>query len=92
MEHTGVEIILAATGEPTCPIAALRRLFIQDPRTLNAPLFRLQSSAFFCQAVVNILKQCIAAAGFPEANYSGQSFRKRAAKHEADNGMLDEGI
>ena len=27
-EHTGMQIILAATGEPTCPVAALRRLFL----------------------------------------------------------------
>ena len=91
-EHTGVQIILAATGEPTCPVAALRRLFIQDPRPPNAPLFRLQSSAFSCQAVVNILKQRITAAGLLEANYSGHSFRKRAAQHAADHGMLDESI
>ncbi len=41
MEHTGVQIILAATGELTCPVAALRRLFIQDPCSPNAPLLRL---------------------------------------------------
>ena len=41
VEHTGVQIILAATGEPTCPVSALRRLFIQDPRPADAPLFRL---------------------------------------------------
>ncbi len=92
MEHPGVQIILAATGEPTCPLAALRRLFIQDPRPPNVLLFRLQSSAFSRQAVVNILKQRIAAAGLPEANYSGHSFRKRAAQHAADHGMLDESI
>lgn len=40
-EHTGMQIILAATGERTCPVVALRRLFIQDPRPANAPLFRL---------------------------------------------------
>ncbi len=78
-EHTAVQIILAATGEPKCPVAALRRLFIQEPRPPNAPLLRLQSSAFSRQAVVNILKQWIAAAGFPEANYSSHSFRKGAA-------------
>ncbi len=27
-EHTGVQIILAATGEQMCPVAALRKLFI----------------------------------------------------------------
>ncbi len=67
-EYTGVQIILAATGEQTCPIAALRRLFIEDPRSPNAPLFRLQSAAFTRQTVVNILKQQIAAAGLPESN------------------------
>ncbi len=78
-EHTEVQIILAATGKQTCPVAALRRLFIQDPRPPNAPLFRLQSAAFTRQSVVNILKQRIATTGLPESNYSGHSFRKGAA-------------
>ncbi len=55
-EHTGVQIILAATDKPTCPVATLRRLFIQDPRLPNAPLYRLQSSEFSRQAVVKIVK------------------------------------
>ena len=91
-EHTGVQIILAATGERKCPIAALRRLFIQDPPPVNALLFRLQSAAFSRQGVVNILKQRIAAAGFSESNYCGHSFRKGAAQHEANHSMLDESI
>ncbi len=91
-ENTGAQIILAATSEPTCPVAVLRRLFIQDPRSPNAPLFRLQSSAFPRQAVVNILKQRIAGAGLPEANYSGHSFRKGATQHAADHGIHDESI
>ena len=41
IEHPGVQIILAATVELTCPVAAFRTLFIQDPRTPIAPLFRL---------------------------------------------------
>ena len=64
-EHTGVQIMLAAMGESTCPVAALKKLFIQDSRSSNDPLFRLQSSAFSRQAVVNILKQCIKATGIP---------------------------
>ncbi len=91
-EHTWVQIILAATGEPTCPVAAFRRLFIQDPYPPNAPLFKLQSSAFFRQAVVNILKQRITAAGSPEANYPSHSFCKRAAQHAGDHGILDKSI
>lgn len=46
MEHTGVQIILAAIGEPTCPVVALRRLFIQDPPSPDAHLFRLSASEF----------------------------------------------
>ncbi len=64
---------------------------LQDPRSPNAPLFRLQFSVFPRQAVVNILKQHIAAAGLSEADYSGHSFRK-AAQHIAEHGMLDESI
>ncbi len=91
-ENTGVQIFLAATVEPTCPVAAFRRLFIQDPYPPNSPLFKLQSSAFSLQAVVNILKQHITEAGPPQANYSGHSFRKGAAKHEADHGILNQSI
>ena len=47
VDHTGVQIMLAATGEPTCPVSALRRLFIQNLRLAEAPLFRLLFAAFF---------------------------------------------
>ena len=40
-DHTGVQFMLAATGERKCPIAALKKLFIQDPRPANAALFKL---------------------------------------------------
>ncbi len=70
----------------------MRRLFIQDPRLPNAPLFRLQSSAFSRQAIVNILKQRIVAAGLPEANYFSHSFRNGAAQHAANYSILDESI
>ena len=91
-EHSRVQIIVAATGERTCPVASLRRLFIQNPRQANALIFRLQSAAFSRQGVVNILKQRIAAADFFESNYFGHSFRKRAAQHAADHYMLDKSI
>lgn len=54
IEHTGVQIILAATDERTFPVVALRRLFIQDPRPANDSLFCLQSAAFSRQGIVNI--------------------------------------
>lgn len=91
-EHTGVQIVLAATGEKTCPVNALRRLFIQDPRPADAPLFRFSSSAFSRQNVVAILKKRIASIGLSDTSFSGHSFRKGAAQHAADHGMLDENI
>ena len=91
-EHTGVQMILATTGKPTCPVAELRKLFIQDPRPFDAPLFRLEFSAFSRQAVVHIMKQRIMAAGLLEANYSGHSFHKGAPKHVTNHSMLDESI
>lgn len=87
-----MQIILAATGEQMCPVAALRKLFIQDPCLPNAPLFSLQSVAFTHQSVVNILKQRIVVVGLSKSNYSGHSFRKRAAQHAAKYNILDESI
>lgn len=43
IEHTGMQIVLTATGERICRVVALRRLFTQDPCPPNAPLFRVQS-------------------------------------------------
>lgn len=91
-EHTEVQIILVATSEQTCPVAGLRRLFIQDPRPSNAPLFKLQSATFIRQSIVNILKQWIAIAGLPKSNHSSHSFQKWAAQHVADHSMLDKSI
>ena len=87
-----MQITLAATGEPTFLLAALRGLFIQDSRSANAPLFRLQSVVFSCQSVVNILKQRIVAEGLSESNYSGYSFLKGAVQHETDHNMLNDSI
>ena len=92
MEHTRVEIILAATGKLSCPVVALRRLFLQDPHPSNAPFFRLQFSAFYQQAIINILKEYIMAAGPHIAKYSGHSFQKKVAQYAANHDMLDENI
>ena len=89
-EHTGAQIVLAATGEKTCPVAALSRLYTLDPQPANAPLFRLSSSAFSRFSVVTALKKRLSLAGLAQFNYSGHSFRKGAAQHAADHGMLNE--
>ncbi len=87
-----MQIILAATDEQTCPVAALMKPFIQDPRLPNAPLFKLSSVTFSRQNVVAILKKRIALAGLSESDFSSHSFCKEAAQHVADNSILDESI
>lgn len=64
-KHTGVQIVLAATGEKTCPVAAIARLYASDPQQSDAPLFRLSSGAFSRHSVVSALKKKISLAGLP---------------------------
>lgn len=93
VKHTGVEIIIAATNDATCPVSALRQLFMLDPQPSNAPLYRLDNGAAFARKpVIQILRQKLEASGIPYQTYSGHSFRKGAAQHASDNGMLDEHI
>lgn len=92
IEHSGVQIILTATGENTCPVAALRQLFLIDSQPSNAPLFRLNSGSFSRQGVVAALKKKLIQTGIKETEFSGHSFRKEAAQYAADQGMLDENI
>jgi hypothetical protein len=46
IKHKGVSIIVAATGDRACLVAALYTLFWVDPQQPNAPLFRLNSGPF----------------------------------------------
>ena len=89
--HSGVQIVLAATNESTCPVTALRRLFRNDPQPSTSPLFRL-GTAFTRASVIASLKKRLIAAGINDSAYSGHSFRKGAAQHATDHGMLDESI
>ena len=93
--HTGVEIILAATHDKTCPVTALHTLFSKDPQPRIAPLFRLtgKSTAFDRNPVINMLQKRLQAhnINMPKS-YTGHSFRKGAAQHASDNGMLDQHI
>ena len=91
-DHTGVEIILAATGDELCPVAALRNLFQKDPQHQLSPLFNLDGAAFARKAVVDYLCQRLRENNMSDEGFSGHSFRKGAAQHAADNGMLAERI
>jgi integrase len=89
-QHKGIEIVLAATGSPLCPVHALRRLWILDPQPLSAPLFHFQSRSFSYSTVVPILQERLCHAGIPNATeYRGHSFRRGAAQHASNIGILD---
>lgn len=93
VKHTGVEIIIPATNDPTCPVSALRQLFMLDPQPSSAPLYRLDGGAAFARKpVIQIVRQKLEASGIPCQTYSGHSFRKGAAQHASDNGVLNEHI
>ena len=90
--HTGVLIMLAATASPSCPVKALRSLFTHDPQPPSSPLFTCNNSSFTRRYVINQLRQRLQIANIPALLYSGHSFRRGAAQHASDNGMLDEDI
>lgn len=96
VNHTGVEIILAATRDKACPVMALRALFDQDPQPRSAPLFCLSAdglSEFPRKIILDILQSRLQHHNISKAkSYTGHSFRKGAAQHASDNGMMDEHI
>lgn len=93
-KYSGVEIVLASEPHsPTCPVQALRRLMQLDPQPGNAPLFRHSSGDFSRAKYIDTLRSRLRAKGFKGVMvYSGHSFRRGAAQHASDNGLLDEDI
>jgi hypothetical protein len=57
LEHKGVQIVLAASLNSTCPVLALKRLFKNDVQPPNAPLFRFNSRAFLYSNFVIALRR-----------------------------------
>ncbi len=58
VKHIGVEIIIAATNDSTCPVTALQELFMLDPQPGNVLLFSLANGAVFIyNLVIEILGQ-----------------------------------
>jgi len=91
--HEGVDIILAATGTATCPVLALRQLWIQDPQPRGAPLFRLANRAFSSDAVMTIIRARLRTHGIQNyASFTGHSFRRGAAQTASDIGLPESDI
>jgi hypothetical protein len=89
----GVDILLAATGNKTCPVYALRQLFQLDPRPHNAPLFNLTHRSFTYSTFVPIIQERIRRAGILHpTSYKGHSFRRGAAQQASNNGLPEADI
>ena len=89
-EHTGVEIVVARTGEATCPVSALRALYTLDPQAPRAPLFRTSEGPFSRNHYINVLRNRLKNKGYINwRDFSGHSPRRGAAQHAADNGILE---
>ena len=95
VNYIGVEIILAATKDKTCPVTALRTLFIRNPQPRTALLFRLTGIfiAFARKPVLDILQEQLKAhIIIAPKTYTGHNFWKEAAQHASNNRMLDQHI
>jgi hypothetical protein len=89
-DHTGVEIVVANTGEDTCPVAALRALYTLDPQPPRAPLFRTHNGTLSRNKYINEMRRRLKDNGHTNYKcYSGHSPRRGAAQHAADNGILE---
>ena len=88
----GITIVAAATEGHNCPVQTLRHLFIVDPRSDHALLFSLTSGGFPRDKVLTELKQRLRRANVLRSPYAGHSFRRGAAQHAKNHGVLDEHV
>jgi hypothetical protein len=86
-DHRGVTVVVTASHDSICPIAALQSLMERDPQPESAPLFRLSSGAFTRDAVLRELETRLLRVGIPPDGYRGHSFRKGAAQKAHNNGL-----
>ena len=84
----------AAPGATTCPVAALKKLYIHDPKSPDSPLFLDQDgqSPLSRTAFIARLRLTLLFAGFQPELYSGHSFRRGAATAAAATGLVDHEI
>ncbi|KAI3281148.1 hypothetical protein DTO002I6_9947 [Penicillium roqueforti] len=90
--HEGAQIILAKTGDGACPVDALQRLLLLDPKASDAPLFSFHRRPFNRNNFLSTLSTKLRALGIHADGYSGHSFRKGVAQHAHDSGILDDQI
>jgi hypothetical protein len=92
IKHEGVSIIVAATGDRACPVAALYILFWVNPQQPNTPLFCLNLGPFAWSPVLQILAHRLELAGIQSSGYIGYSFCHSALQHAYDSGISESDI
>jgi len=91
--RVGVDIQLAPTSSPLCPIAALHELYSSSPRSPKDPLFsRTHGRPFTRHFLIQTIHRLLLQAGIPTRGFSGHSLRKGAAVTAAANGMSRDDI
>jgi len=88
----GVTItIAAAPGRPTCPVAALKCLFLETPNhEPSAPLFEgLDGKALSYNYFISSIRSALTLAGHNPKFFAGHSFRRGAASSAAAAGYSD---
>jgi hypothetical protein len=72
--------VAAAPGQPSCPVAAMRALFLGHPLPASAPLFQLPNGTLLTKkASVELVRRTLLAAGEDGSRYHGHSWRRGAA-------------
>lgn len=90
--HEGIQIILARTDDGACPVTALSKLLLFDPKGPDAPLLAFHRRLFSRENFLATLSTKLEALGLYAEGRSGHSFRKGAAQHAHDSGILDDPI
>lgn len=87
-------LISAAPGKTTCPVAALKHLFISHPLPSNSPLFSgcTPGTPLSRTDFVSTLKARLDHLGIDSSKFSGHSFRRGAATAAAAVGFADHEI
>jgi hypothetical protein len=89
VKHKGIEILLAATYNSTCPVAVLRLLF-KRPKSAISLLYSGLGNTFKYKAFVTAVKQRLLHASVTEAAaFKGYSFRRSTSQHASNNSMLE---
>ena len=91
-EHRGVNIVMARTNTPACPVEALRFLFTVDPRSPSSPLFNIGHQPMTRDWLIRKLKSRLISQQIEPSLYSGHSFRRGAAQLASNNGLTNDEI